>query len=119
MERTLEFRYMVIDYHRFVGKVSGSRPEVAEQENAFAFQLGRIYFLTDPQTEANTRTQHRVAEDRAGCYTVSIVVCEDLDELVAADLFCNSFSDGFKGHGYLRLLTVGYLDNRISVVSGL
>jgi hypothetical protein len=87
---------MVIDNHRFRWKVGNSCPEIAEEMSPFFFQISRSHSLPDPHAEPDSRTQHRVAEDRAGSYAVCIMVCKEFDELLPADLFCDCFCYGIE-----------------------
>src|SRR5512137_805033 len=100
MELSFKLREVVVDDNSVLWDVCHSRPEITEQVSTISFQGCCADFLPDSQTESDARSHHRVAEDTSRGYPVCIMVCVDLEILLAPDLFCNRFSDGFKWHRY-------------------
>jgi hypothetical protein len=96
MEHSFKYGKMMIDDDGILGEISHSRPKIAEKVRGITVtdQIGRGYFMTDSHPEPDTCTQHRMTENRAGCYAVCIMVCKDLDIFLSPDLFCDSFCGG-------------------------
>jgi len=67
------------------GRSSMAAPRSPEQVCCTPAKVGQGNLLPDAEPEADTRTEHRVAEDRAAAMPSGIVVCVHLDELLPFD----------------------------------
>ena len=93
-------REVVVDDHHVPREVFHARPEVAEQVCRITGKVGQADFLPDPEPEADTCTEHCMAEDRGRGYAVCVMVCVHLDVFLSPDLFCNGPRCGLKRHGF-------------------
>jgi hypothetical protein len=96
VEFTFGQREVVVDDYHVTREVFRARSEIAEKVCGIPSKIGQGDFLPDTEPEADTRTEHRVAEDRGSGYTVCIVVCIHLDELLPFDPVCYGSRCGLK-----------------------
>jgi hypothetical protein len=92
-----EWHVMVYDHCR-PREIFHAGTDIAEQEGCVTGETGYSDLLPDPYPELDTRSEHRVTEDRGGGYAVCIMVGNHLDILLPPYLGCDGFRCGFKRH---------------------